>query len=148
MMEETWSLPLGRLLQLVAPKDLRIALAGHCEGKLVALLSSHSSNDTTSALAQAEALLNAGCTYFVCHGEFGEELHDAIDDLVLWREEASPVHGCAPLVMTTWHHEETAEEIAYYFVDLAGSKPGTHLIAVIGAQDQAMAEALLRQVMS
>lgn len=61
----------------------------------------------------AKQLLQAGCRYAVCGGHNCEAWHDAIDDEFLEGsdETRDDVH-----VMTTWHADETPDDVAFFFV--------------------------------
>lgn len=64
-----------------------------------------------------EKLLDSGCKYFVCVGEYSESLHDFIDDLILGR----PINSNRDKnfhVMTTWHDTDTEEEVVDFFLYL------------------------------
>lgn len=56
-----------------------------------------------------EELLRLGCSYFVCAGDFAEELHDLIDDIVF-----SQIHDGS--VATTFHNGESPEDVINFFV--------------------------------
>lgn len=65
----------------------------------------------------AKRLLQAGCRYAVCGGQNCEEWHDAVDEEFVRlhlddRDETlDAVH-----VMTTWHADETPDDVAFFFV--------------------------------
>lgn len=56
-------------------------------------------------------LMKAGCRWFVCFGPSSEVVHDRIDDFVLEYDFKG--------VMTTYHFDETPEETAEFFTDIA-----------------------------
>ena len=62
-----------------------------------------------------DKLLDSGCKYFVCAGEYSESLHDFIDDVILERSIDSEL-GRGISVMTTWHDTDTEEEVAEFFL--------------------------------
>jgi hypothetical protein len=67
--------------------------------------------------ATARALLEAGCRYAVCAGKNCEAWHDAVDMEFVKAHLHDPdgilesVH-----VMTSCHHEETPDDVAFFFV--------------------------------
>jgi hypothetical protein len=80
-------------------------------------------------------LLRNGCDYFVCFGPASESMHDEIDDVVLEHDEGEGT------VMTTWHDDETAVDVAEFFVAVAG-REACQLIAVLDPIDEQMRTAL------
>jgi hypothetical protein len=56
-------------------------------------------------------LLSAGCRYFVCFGRRSELVHDVLDDVVIEDE----YHG----VTTTFHDEETKEDVSEFLINCA-----------------------------
>lgn len=66
-------------------------------------------------------LLEAGCRYFVCAGSRCEEAHDSIDDAFI-------ESGLDESIITTFHHDETGEEAAWFFARLAS--PGMKSLLV------------------
>lgn len=88
-------------------------------------------------------LLAKGCRYFVCTGTYGEKLHDFIDDIVVYKEDQT--------IVTTWHDDETPEDIVYFFVNLTDiweEKRGG-LVAVLDESifgDQLIKEALMKEL--
>jgi hypothetical protein len=76
---------------------------------------SHCSQDQRVDIAKA--LLAAGCRYAVCGGTQCETWHDTVD--VEWVREhvdESDAVQAAAHVMTTWHHGETPDDVAFFFV--------------------------------
>ena len=71
---------------------------------------------------KAAELLDAGCRYFVCFGPKSESVHDLIDDVVL-------NHG-GDSVPTTFHDDETVEDVANFFkiVVMSGMAHGLLLV--------------------
>lgn len=57
------------------------------------------------------ALLKTGCRYFVCFGEKSEGLHDDIDEMIVAGEYQN--------VMTTFHDDESPEEVIEFFETVA-----------------------------
>jgi len=56
-------------------------------------------------------LLQAGCRYFVCFGNNSESIHDLIDDCI--------VDGDYEGVVTTFHDNESEEDVLSYFLHCA-----------------------------
>ena len=57
---------------------------------------------------QINDLLARGCTYFVCAGTFAEELHDIVDAIISTAR--------VELITTTFHPDETAEDVVNFFI--------------------------------
>jgi hypothetical protein len=57
-------------------------------------------------------LLNAGCRYCVCFGRNSEAVHDQIDDVIVNRNSEMNV-------LTTFHDDETAEDVVNFFTVVA-----------------------------
>ena len=57
------------------------------------------------------ALLEAGCLWFVCFGERAEEVHDRIDDVIVDQEYEG--------VVTTYHSDESEQDVAQFFTNVA-----------------------------
>ncbi len=57
------------------------------------------------------ALLAAGCRYFVCFGSRSEEIHDRIDDVIVEHDYGG--------VTTTFHGDESAQDVADFFETIA-----------------------------
>lgn len=56
-------------------------------------------------------LMKAGCRWFVCFGPRAETIHDRIDDFIV-------EHGYDDVV-TTYHSDESEEDAAAFFTDVA-----------------------------
>jgi hypothetical protein len=83
----------------------------------------------------ASVLLEAGCRYVVCGGYDCEAWHDAFDEEIAVRSLDDPT---APLVMTTWHEGESAEEVAEFFVNcttIDGAPAAPLLVVNVGRGD-------------
>jgi hypothetical protein len=75
--------------------------------------------------ALVAALLDAGCRYAVCGGADCEAWHDAIDmEFVTRHLDDSEGVRESMRIMTTWHHGESPDEVAFYFV--LSTNPGQH----------------------
>jgi hypothetical protein len=61
-----------------------------------------------------EALLKAGCRYFVCVGENSEGLHDDIDEMI--------AAAAYERVITTFHDVESPAEVVEFFKNVARSE--------------------------
>ena len=118
----------GRLLALVSHNNVSTVLNGHVGLPIAALLTFHDPVGDPSSLEPVVAsLLDAGCDYFVCFGEASEALHDFVDDLILVQ---TPPEGSTG-VTTTWHDYESATDVSEYFLDVAGAKENSLLMAVV-----------------
>lgn len=58
----------------------------------------------------SRAIISSGCRFAVCFGHQCTAWHDAID----WASVVDAKES-ARLVMTTWHDDETPEEVAHFF---------------------------------
>jgi hypothetical protein len=68
-------------------------------------------------LVVAQALLQAGCRYTVCGGENCEAWHDIVDmEYVMQHLDDSEEVREAMHVMTTWHDDESPDDVAFFFV--------------------------------
>jgi hypothetical protein len=76
-----------------------------------ALLAADATGVDAAVLADfARRLLRAGCVYFCVWGPDCERVHDIFD------EECFEVE---PVIMTTWHEEESLDEALWFFVSCA-----------------------------
>ena len=87
-------------------------------GRFVCLLWTHG---VTRGVEQAsellESLLDAGCRYFVCGGEDCEWWHDMADEhFVAKYLNGTDAERDQNHVMTTWHANESPEDVAFFFV--------------------------------
>jgi len=65
----------------------------------------------------ARQLLQAGCRYAVCGGHNCEAWHDAVDvEFVRQHVDDSEATRDSEHVMTTWHDDESPDEVAFFFV--------------------------------
>ncbi len=65
----------------------------------------------------AKRLLQAGCRYAVCGGHNCEAWHDAVDLAFVRQHVKDPDETRdAVHVMTTWHTDETPDDVAFFFV--------------------------------
>lgn len=132
----------GRLLAIVSHRDLAEVLAQHRGRPVAALLTWHKAEADPAELAPiVSLLLDSQCEYFVCSGSASEALHDWIDDVVASR--ASSFAG--NVVVTTWHDDETADEVARFFFEVAGAKEGSLLVAVLDSSDAETKRRLLQR---
>ncbi len=132
----------GRLLVLVTRSSVSRVLAEQAGRPIAALLTSHDPVDDPLALENVVlSLLDAGCEYFVCFGDASEVLHDRIDELIV--DRASPDRSADG--MTTWHDDEPAADVAEFFLNVAGAKEGSLLVAVMETDDAELANLLVKQ---
>ena len=75
-------------------------------------------------------LLDKGATYFVCVGEFSEKLHDEVDELMYQYDDE---HGTeySINIVTTYHADDTLEEVVDYCVYAAELKGNGCILAVL-----------------
>jgi hypothetical protein len=97
------------------------------------------SNDPTLSGDERDAiameLVRAGCRYAVCSGPDGTLWDDAVDAASL--EVSCPQRK--ERVMTTWHDDDTLEEIAEFFAghtSFDDYRPDTFILAGIGPPAQ------------
>jgi hypothetical protein len=64
----------------------------------------------------AEMALASGAAYLVSWGPDCERIHDVFDETYELMKHESPD---LPHVMTTWHADESLDEVLWYFVDVA-----------------------------
>jgi hypothetical protein len=89
----------------------------------------------------ARVLIRAGCRYAVCAGKECADWHDAFDSAYLTdhRDESAEQQD-ASFVMTTWHNDETADDVAFFFVwntDFEGNEFRDYLVLHLGAEVRA-----------
>jgi hypothetical protein len=79
---------------------------------------SHDDRLTEAQRAEvARQLLQAGCRYAVCGGQICEAWHDAVDEELLQQQSNAPATTLdAVEVMTTWHTDESPDDVAFFFV--------------------------------
>jgi hypothetical protein len=64
-----------------------------------------------------QSLLDGGCRYVVCGGDDCEWWHDMIDELFVAKHlNATDAERDQNHVMTTWHANESPEDVATFFV--------------------------------
>lgn len=78
--------------------------------------------DDPTLVASIQALLQAGCRYFVCYGLDSEQLHDRIDELI--------IDGGFDDTITTWHNDESEQEVAEFFRHSATARMNGALVLV------------------
>lgn len=73
--------------------------------------------NVADATALLESLLDGGCRYFVCGGDGCEWWHDMTDELFVTKYlNATDAERERHHVMTTWHANESPEDVAFFFV--------------------------------
>ncbi|MEM9152031.1 MAG: hypothetical protein AAGB19_16465 [Cyanobacteria bacterium P01_F01_bin.3] len=99
----------GRVVVLEDPKSYDSAIEEHAPCAVL-LSSSDEHSDLSCLVASA---VSKGCRNFTCIGPDSESLHDAIDDVLFSAEIEEGV-------ITTWHADDSVEDISNYFVNIAG----------------------------
>jgi len=85
-------------------------------GHFIAFLAADATAVGPAVLAEfSKRLLRAGCVYFCAWGPDCERMHDAFDGECFEIE---------PVVMTTWHSEESLDEALWFFVTVAHPDEG------------------------
>lgn len=65
----------------------------------------------------ANRLLQAGCRHAICGGQSCEAWHDAVDEEFVRQHSDVPDESAdAAHVMTTWHADESPDDVAFFFV--------------------------------
>jgi len=64
----------------------------------------------------ARELTRSDCRYAVCGGTDCERLHDIIDEAIVEDSLATGSEDDRPLVMTTWHAEDSMTDVAEFFI--------------------------------
>lgn len=81
----------------------------------VCFLGWDSTNATTEAISQvAEILLKSGCVYICACGDGCERVHDIFDEVSVG---VNPALDDDPVIMTTWHKEESLDDALWYFLN-------------------------------
>lgn len=72
-------------------------------------------DDATSdeMMSVANWLISSGCRYVVCAGSKCSEWHDIVDTVDIIRDPDTQ-----NLVMTTWHENETVEDVVWFWLNL------------------------------
>lgn len=99
--------------------EVPLRIAAPFEGETFAcLLWNHSpTRDIERASALVDSLIEGGCRYFVCGGPDCEWWHHLTDELFVSRNlDATDEERKRNHVMTTWHAEESADDVAFFFV--------------------------------
>jgi hypothetical protein len=129
-----------RILVIASRRAVGKVLVEQTGRPVAALLTAHSvAKDPAELEPVILSLLDSGCDYFVCFGVASEALHDLIDELVL--ERASALDRT---VMTTWHDDETAAEVAEFFLNTAAAKERSLLVAALEPDDSELADLLVQ----
>ncbi len=109
-----------------------------CEGKEFALLLVVEAKDVSpeEQSGLSEQFVRQGCRYAVCFGHECSLWDDSIDMVGVMAEiEGRP----APFVMTTWHAEESLEEVAWYFAfctTFDDWQPEAYIVLLLGGDGE------------
>lgn len=74
-----------------------------------------------------EKLLHKNCSCFICVGINAEALHDFIDDVIV-DLSVSNDSFTSKNVITTWHDEDTSDEVSDFFLNFTDIKNGVFLV--------------------
>src|SRR5688572_22799923 len=92
----------------------------------------------------ARVLIICGCRYAVCAGTDCESWHDAFDEAFALMFSAVPESVReANLIMTTWHADETPDDVAFSFINCTDFGPyrfSRYLVAHVGGSESSRAE--------
>jgi hypothetical protein len=104
------------LLELATPDELprHIDVGSKYFGTLIAWDARGVPAEEVASLA--EALMESGCTYFVCWGPDCERVHDIVDEC---RESNASRIG----ILTTWHADETLDDAVWVFLNTTVPDP-------------------------
>ncbi len=104
--------------QLSEPDDLAIPFGG--ENFVAVIWAADGTAGETDRTTVVSKLIDAGCRYIVCGGVNCEQWHDDAD--LVWVNldlQSDPSRSEMPMVMTTWHNGEAADEVAVFAADCA-----------------------------
>ena len=92
-----------------------------------------------------ELLLKKGCSHIVCAGSHADQLHDLIDEIVIDGEEFLKDMPF-DVVLTTYHDDETSEEVVEFFTGTTDlwNKENGGLVAVLDDLDADIRSFLLK----
>jgi hypothetical protein len=102
--------------------------------RFVALLVADTKQNDVATLSRfAESLLASGCVYFCAWGPACERAHDIMDECSLDMD---------PVIMTTWHVDESLDEALYFFLrnawpDEGYSEDGSAVAITVGSAEWA-----------
>jgi hypothetical protein len=102
--------------------------------RFVALLVADTTQTSVAILSRfAESLLASGCVYFCAWGPGCERTHDIMDECSL---------DIDPVIMTTWHADESLDEALYFFLrntwpDEGYSEDGSAVAITVGSAEWA-----------
>jgi hypothetical protein len=88
------------------------------------LITTSSEEITPIEKSYLESFLSSNCTEIYCVGTAAEKTHDIVDEII---EEKGFFE-----ILTTWVSDESLEDISFYFLNVAGSKPSTLLAITNG----------------
>jgi len=107
------------------------------DSSFAALIWDHDGASNQAGMEQAiDRLLDAGCRYLVCGGRKCETWHDLADAIFGIRTlDFSEAASDAIFLMTTWHTDESVDDVANFFVlntSIDGNRPGNFLVVNVG----------------
>ena len=129
-----------RTLVIATVDQLGAGLEERAGRPIVTLLTDNIGGGKLNELAAIVVrLLAVDCDYFVCFGRNSERLHDEVDALA---EREAGESKCA--VVTTWHVDETPDDVAEFFINVAGARDTSLLVGIVGAEDGELQTALMQ----
>ena len=129
-------------------ESLPSVLSSSAHKPCVVMLTAWKQNIVTRELWEPwiNLLVKNGCAQFVCVGSHSESLHDLIDDIILDNDNLLEIKPY-DTVLTTYHDDETIEEVVNYFVYATELWDKLHggLFAVLGDEDKSLKDQLQNQ---
>lgn len=107
----------GREFWTAARNDARALLPRIVAHPFACLVTAASDEEAKSEAMTSlfESLLASGCRYFVCAGASCARLHDIIDETFVG-DSTTSFFARGAEIMTTWHSEESPEDLAFFFL--------------------------------
>ena len=134
------------LLEVDSPSELSsfISVPSSQFSCVIAWDASLASVDDISLVAKS--LLRSGATYVCAWGPGCERVHDVFGEEIV-QEEISTAVG--PVVMTTWHDDETLSETVEFLVQAVEPQPdGTSVILAVAIGSSDFAAMLRKELIS
>ncbi len=124
------------MLELTTPDQLprHIKVSSKHFGTLIAWDARGATHD--EIIAFVKTLIDAGCVSFVCWGSDCERVHDIADECDPYKHDES-------VIMTTWHANESLDDVTWYFLNTMFAMPAferdfrSSLAISVGSQSRA-----------